>query len=65
MHNVSIRDGWWDEAYDSRLGWARPGRTVRRSKLQDGIQGTALYDLLDRGVVPQFYARGIDGLPRE
>ncbi len=64
--NVSIRDGWWDEAYDSRLGWAiGQGEQYDDPKLQDGIEGTALYDLLEREVVPQFYARGIDGLPRE
>jgi glycogen phosphorylase len=64
--NVSIRDGWWDEAYDSRLGWAvGQGEPYDDPKLQDGIEGTALYDLLEREVVPQFYSRGIDGLPRE
>jgi starch phosphorylase len=64
--NVSIRDGWWDEAYDSRRGWAvGQGEQYDDPKLQDGIEGTALYDLLEREVVPQFYSRGIDGLPRE
>jgi starch phosphorylase len=64
--NVSIRDGWWDEAYDSRMGWAiGQGEQYDDPKLQDGIEGTALYDLLEREVVPQFYSRGIDGLPRE
>ncbi len=64
--NVSILDGWWDEAYDPRIGWAvGRGEQYEDPKLQDGIEGTALYDLLEREVVPQFYTRGIDGLPRE
>ncbi len=64
--DVSILDGWWDEAYDARLGWAvGHGEQYEDPKLQDGIEGTALYDLLEREVVPQFYTRGIDGLPRE
>ncbi|OHD67401.1 MAG: alpha-glucan phosphorylase [Spirochaetes bacterium RBG_13_68_11] len=64
--NVSILDGWWDEAYDPRLGWAvGRGEQYEDPKLEDSIEGTALYDLLEREVVPQFYTRGIDGLPRE
>ena len=64
--NVSILDGWWDEAHDARFGWAiGRGEQYEDQKLQDGIEATALYDLLEREVVPQFYARGIDGLPRE
>jgi len=64
--NVSILDGWWDEAYDPRIGWAvGRGEQYEDPKLEDGIEGTALYDLLEREVVPQFYTRGIDGLPRE
>ena len=64
--DVSILDGWWDEAYDARLGWAvGRGEQYEDPRLQDGIEGTALYDLLEREVAPQFYTRGIDGLPRE
>jgi glycogen phosphorylase len=33
--------------------------------LQDEVEGKALYDLLEREVIPQFYNRGMDGLPRE
>jgi len=63
---VSILDGWWDEAYDAAMGWAiGRGEQYEDPKLQDTIEGTALYDLLEREVVPPFYARGIDGLPRE
>jgi starch phosphorylase len=64
--NVSILDGWWDEAHDSRMGWAiGRGEQYEDAKLQDGIEGTALYDLLEREVLPLFYSRGVDGLPRE
>jgi starch phosphorylase len=62
--NLSIRDGWWDEFYDGRNGWAIPtadGVTdpVRRDDLEAG----ALYDLLGSQVMPQFYERGEDGVP--
>jgi starch phosphorylase len=64
--NVSILDGWWDEAYEPQIGWAvGRGEQYDDPKHQDAVEGTALYDLLEREVVPQFYARGIDGLPRE
>jgi len=62
--NLSIRDGWWDEFYDGRNGWAIPtadgvSDPVRRDDLEAG----ALYDLLAEQVIPQFYERGDDGVP--
>jgi starch phosphorylase len=67
--NLSTLDGWWDEAWrqsDSRLiGWAiGRGETYRDSETQDQVEAEALYDLLEGDVVPSFYERGADRLPR-
>jgi glycogen phosphorylase len=64
--NISILDGWWDEAYSTHIGWAvGRGEEYEDYALQDEVEGKALYDLLEREVIPQFYTRGMDGLPRE
>ncbi len=69
--NLSVLDGWWDEAWsmsDPRLtsiGWAIGGReTYRDQAYQDQIEAEALYELLEHDVVPTFYERGANGLPR-
>ncbi|MDR1177138.1 MAG: alpha-glucan family phosphorylase [Treponema sp.] len=64
--NCSILDGWWDEAYDPELGWAiGQGEQYNDDTLQDDIESKALYDILERDLVPLFYQRGRDSLPRE
>ena len=64
--NLSILDGWWDEAFDPELGWGiGRGEEYADTNLQDEIESKAMYDLLEREIVPLFYQRGRDGLPRE
>jgi len=64
--NCSILDGWWDEAYNPEVGWAiGQGEEYEDTNLQDEIESKALYDLLEREIIPLFYQRGRDGLPRE
>jgi len=69
--NLSILDGWWDEAYldcraDDRLvGWAiGQGEGYADRDYQDQVEAEALYNILERDVVPTFYDRRADGLPR-
>jgi starch phosphorylase len=67
--NLSTRDGWWDEAWEdseSRLiGWAIGAvDEYPNPKVQDQLDAEALYDILERDVVPTFYERGVDRLPR-
>ncbi len=63
--NASILDGWWDEAYARDRGWAiGSGEEYSDTNLQDQIESDALYDLLDEEIIPLFYERGTDGLPR-
>ncbi|MCG3180216.1 MAG: Glycogen phosphorylase [Phycisphaerae bacterium] len=63
--NLSILDGWWDEAYTPGLGWA-VGRGEQYDDLtyQDKVESAALYDLLEKEIVPLFYERTSDSLPR-
>ena len=64
--NCSVMDGWWDEAYNAEVGWAiGRGEEYTDTNLQDEIESKALYDLLEREIIPLFYQRGRDGLPRE
>jgi starch phosphorylase len=63
--NLSVPDGWWDEAFSHRTGWAiGKGEDYRDLEYQDRVEAGALYDLLENDVVPLFYSRGADGLPR-
>jgi starch phosphorylase len=64
--NCSILDGWWAEGYQADIGWAiGSGEMYADEDLQDRIESEALYDLLETEIVPLFYNRGHDGLPRE
>jgi starch phosphorylase len=63
--NLSVLDGWWDEWFDGENGWAIPSaNSVVDPERRDGVEATALYDLLSLSVAPMFYDRGGDGLPR-
>jgi starch phosphorylase len=64
--NCSILDGWWAEGFKPDIGWAiGSGEMYADEELQDSIESEALYDLLEHEIVPLFYQRGHDGLPRE
>jgi starch phosphorylase len=63
--NLSIVDGWWAEAYTPEVGWAiGRGEEYTDLEYQDAVESAALYDVLEKEVVPLFYTRGRDGLPR-
>ncbi len=63
--NVSILDGWWDEAYSLDVGWAiGRGEEYPDEASQDQVESGALYELLETQVAPMFYERGADNLPR-
>ena len=67
--NLSVMDGWWDEAYgpDTLMtGWPiGGGEEYDDARHQDYVEGQALYDVLEREVIPLFYSRNAAGLPRE
>ena len=63
--NCSILDGWWDECYNGRNGWAIGTRkTGDDSEYQDRMDSSSLYDLLEREIVPRFYDRSEGPVPR-
>ncbi|KPK73796.1 MAG: alpha-glucan phosphorylase [Phycisphaerae bacterium SM23_30] len=63
--NLSILDGWWCEGYSHDTGWAiGSGESYTDTKYQDEVESHTIYDLLEKDVVPLFYQRGSDRLPR-
>lgn len=62
--NLSELDGWWAEAYAPELGWALgDGLEHGDDPAWDAIEADALYDLLEREVIPEFYTRDDQGIP--
>jgi starch phosphorylase len=63
--NLSVLDGWWAEAYHPDIGWAiGRGEVYEDLNYQQGVESNAIYDLLEKEIVPLFYERGSHGLPR-
>jgi glycogen phosphorylase len=63
--NLSVLDGWWAEAYDGLNGFAiGNGRTHSNMDVHDQRDGEDLYRVLRDEVIPLYYQRDQDGLPR-
>ena len=63
--NLSVIDGWWAEAYDGLNGFAiGTGRTHTNMNVHDTRDGDELYRVLKEEVIPLYYQRDRDGLPR-
>jgi starch phosphorylase len=57
-------DGWWAEAYTPEVGWALgDGREHGDDPAWDAEEANALYGLLEREVIPEFYTRDENGIP--
>ena len=64
--NISILDGWWYEAYTPEIGWAiGSGEEYDNEQEQDKVESNALYNTLEKEVVPVFYDTGNNGVPRK
>ena len=62
--NLSELDGWWAEAYTPEVGWALgDGQEHGDDPAWDAAEATALYDLLEGEVIPEFYTRNAQGIP--
>jgi starch phosphorylase len=63
--NLSVLDGWWAEAYDGLNGFAiGKGRTHSNMDVHDSRDGEDLYRVLHDELIPLYYQRDKDGLPR-
>jgi glycogen phosphorylase len=60
--NLSILDGWWEEAYDGESGWGISSPDAD-AEAQDDRDAAAVFNLLESEVLPLFYDRGADGIP--
>jgi glycogen phosphorylase len=64
--NISILDGWWYEAYNPDIGWAiGNGEDYNNESEQSKVESNALYDILEKEVIPLFYDTGNNGIPRK
>lgn len=62
--NLSELDGWWAEAYSPEVGWALgDGQEHGDDPAWDAVEADALYNLLEREVIPEFYHRDERGIP--
>jgi starch phosphorylase len=62
--NLSTLDGWWAEAYQPEFGWAL-GDGEEHDATQDAADAEQLYCLLEDEIIPRFYARDTEDLPKE
>ena len=63
--NLSVRDGWWEEGYNGKNGWAiGTGPEGANSPEQDRNDADSLYQLLEEKVVPLYYQQDRNGLPQ-
>jgi starch phosphorylase len=62
--NLSVLDGWWAEAYAPEVGWVLgDGQEHGDDPFWDAVDADALYDLLEREVIPEFYNRNEQDIP--
>jgi starch phosphorylase len=65
LPNLSVLDGWWDEADYTRTGWPiGHGEDYEDPEYQDDVEANALYEILEKEVVPLFYERDREEVPR-
>ncbi len=62
--NLSELDGWWAEAYTPEAGWALGDGRAHLEPGWDEAETERLFALLEEQVVPQFYDRDAEGVPR-
>jgi starch phosphorylase len=64
--NCSVLDGWWPEAFDGKNGWEiGGGRELGSQAAQDRHDAECIYRLLQEKIVPTFYRRDRQGVPRQ
>ncbi len=61
--NLGVRDGWWDEAYNGKNGWAIGNLRYNNAELEDENDAMSLYGLLENEIVPLYYDCDRFGVP--
>ena len=63
--NLSVLDGWWQEGYDGANGWPIPTSPhLSDWQAQDAHDADQLYTILEQDIIPLYYMRDRDGIPR-
>ncbi len=63
--NFSISDGWWAEGYNGANGWViGSNRDLGNEEEQDAFDANSLYQTLEDEIIPLYYSRDRDGIPR-
>lgn len=63
--HLSVRDGWWYEGYNGANGWAISNEPKAADpEEEDRADAESLYNLLENEIVPLYYERDRDGVPR-
>lgn len=63
--HLSVLDGWWQEGYNGANGWGiQPPVDTQDVQAQDHHDAVELYRILEQEVVPLYYQRDLDGIPR-
>lgn len=62
--NLSELDGWWEEAYEPDVGWALGDGREHAEPEWDAVEADQLYTLLEQQIIPEFYERDAEGIPR-
>ena len=64
--NLSILDGWWREGYDGANGFAIGGDSHPDNVTeQDRVDSSNLYKTLTEQIIPMFFNRDVQGIPRQ
>ena len=62
--HFSVRDGWWHEGYNGKNGWAIGDGPNESAEEQDSQDAESIYRLLEEEIVPLYYERDVNGIPR-
>ena len=61
--NLSVRDGWWEEACNGSNGWAIDDFQGGTPQEEDKADAETIYGLLEKQIVPLYYERDRAGVP--
>jgi len=62
--NFSVRDGWWDEAFNGKNGWAIGDLQISGWEEEDRKDAESIYNQLENEIAPLYYERDRKGVPR-